>query len=353
MNNLGRALLVLVLLTACTKDAAHNSSIGALSGSPNGFRQAEAGMTINLPQDLGPHPQYRLEWWYLTANLKSEDGEQFGVQWTLFRSGIRPGPYADKKPGWRRDEVWLAHAALSRPGEHHFADRAARGGTGQAGVIAQPFSAWIDHWRLESEDSGTWVLDVEGDGFRYRLQLQPQLPPVLNGESGFSAKSAGGGGSMYFSYPLRVIGGEVQIGSAIFKVSGQGWFDREWSSQFLKAGQQGWDWFALHLDSGDKLMLFQLRETQQAFRSGTWIPVTGEPVALGPEQIGLTSVGQPAGYPRRWQITLPAFDVNLEVSAPAGDYRNSGLYPYWESPVSVTGSHSGVGYMELTGYQAQ
>jgi len=354
MNNLGRALLVLVLLTACTKDAAHNSSIGALSGSPNGFRQAEAGMTINLPQDLGPHPQYRLEWWYLTANLKSEDGEQFGVQWTLFRSGIRPGPYADKKPGWRRDEVWLAHAALSRPGEHHFADRAARGGTGQAGVIAQPFSAWIDHWRLESEDSGTWVLDVEGDGFRYRLQLQPQLPPVLNGESGFSAKSAGGGGSMYFSYPLRVIGGEVQIGSAIFKVSGQGWFDREWSSQYLLPDQEGWDWMALHLEDGRHLMLFRVRGAEDFF-SATLVGADGKARSLDDSEFRV----RPTGYrdsrygevPVAWQVVVPSAEIDIVIRSWPGDYWNPGTVRYWEGPVTVTGSVAGEGYLEMTGYR--
>jgi predicted secreted hydrolase len=57
------------------------------------------------------------------------------------------------------------------------------------------------------------------------------------------------------------------------------------------------------------------------------------------------------GVPRRWRLEVPGLGVGLTVSAPEGDYMNTGLYPYWESPVSVTGSHAGVGYMELTGYR--
>ena len=155
---------------------------------------------------------------------------------------------------------------------------------------------------------------------------------------------------MYFSLVDLQIDGRVTLDDQTLDVRGKGWFDREWSSQFLKSGQQGWDWFALHLDSGDKLMAFQLREEDGGFRAGTWIPADGEPIALGAGQLNLKPLTQDEGYPRAWRLEVPDFGLNLEVAAPAGDYRNTGLYPYWESPVSVSGSHGGVGYMELTGY---
>lgn len=357
MNRAGRILVLVLVLVSCGQDTGRDTSLGALSDPPAGFRQAAPGMTVRLPQDMGPHPQYRLEWWYLTANLRSADesadGQQFGVQWTLFRTGIRPGPFSEKEPGWHRNEIWLAHAALSRPGEHHFADRSARGGTGQAGVTAQPFTAWIDHWQLDSRNQNTWVLDVTGDGFRYRLQLEPQLPVVLNGEHGFSAKSVGGGGSMYFSYPLQVTGGEVHIAGEQFAVSGQGWFDREWSSQYLKPDQQGWDWMALHLDDGRHLMLFRVRGTED-FYSATLVAADGRAQALSADEFSL----EPTQYrdsrygevPVVWQLTVPPAKLDLEVRSWPGDYWNRGVTRYWEGPVTVSGSHAGEGYLEMTGY---
>ncbi|WP_295802055.1 lipocalin-like domain-containing protein [uncultured Microbulbifer sp.] len=326
-----------------------------MTDPPQGFRQAAPEMTVNLPEDMGPHPEYRLEWWYLTANLKSADGQRFGVQWTLFRNGIRPGPFESEEPGWQRNELWLAHAALSRPDDHHFSDRAARGGTGQAGVTAQPFSAWIDHWQLESRNDGTWELSVDDSDFSYRLQIQPQLPVVLNGERGFSAKSAGGGGSMYFSYPLRVVGGEVVIGGERFAVSGQGWFDREWSSQYLKPDQHGWDWMALHLQDGRHLMLFRVRGAED-FHSGTLVSADGTSRRLSTDEFTL----QPQEYrdsrfgevPVVWQLQVPSAELNLEIRSWPGDYWNPGNLRYWEGPVTVSGSGSvtGEGYLEMTGY---
>ncbi|MGC8119844.1 lipocalin-like domain-containing protein [Marinobacter sp. VGCF2001] len=321
------------------------------------FLQPGPGDRLVFPGDFGPHPQHRIEWWYLTANLQTQSGEPLGLQWTQFRQALTPRARETTPPAaarWPLEAAWMAHAAVSYNGQHRFAERLARGDVGNAGAAAQPFSVWLDHWQLQpAKDTPGWRLKVAADTWSYDLALQPQREPVAHGDQGFSAKSASGEGSMYFSLVDLRIEGTVTLDGKTLSVTGTGWFDREWSSQFLKAGQQGWDWFALHLDSGDKLMAFRLREDEGGFRSGTWIPAQGEPVALKPGELAIDATGNPQGYPRRWQITVPRFGVALEVAAPEGDYLNAGFYPYWESPVSVGGSHTGVGYMELTGYPSE
>ncbi|WP_288365797.1 lipocalin-like domain-containing protein [uncultured Marinobacter sp.] len=322
------------------------------SGVP--FLQPGPGDRLSFPEDYGPHPQHRIEWWYLTANLKTEDGEPLGLQWTQFRQAIEPRP-ADAEPpdanNWPLEAAWMAHAAVSFDTRHYFAEKLARGDVGHAGARAEPIAVWLDDWQLEAEPGqSSWRLQVAADNWSYDLTLSITGKPVAHGDQGFSAKSADGEGSMYFSLVDLQIDGRVTLGDQTLDVSGKGWFDREWSSQFLKSGQQGWDWFALHLHSGDKLMAFQLREEDGGFRAGTWIPADGKPIALGADQLSLRPLTESDGYPRAWRLEVPDFGLNLEVAAPAGDYRNTGLYPYWESPVSVSGSHDGVGYMELTGY---
>jgi len=346
--------LLMAWLAGCTQDAERGSSLGALSDAPAGFRQAEPGMTVDLPADMGAHREYRLEWWYLTANLHTENGERFGVQWTLFRNGVRPGPFPSVGDGWQRNEIWLAHAALSRPGEHHFADRAARGGSGQAGVTAQPFAAWIDHWQLQSRDDGAWELAVDDEDFRYRLIIRPQSPAVLNGDHGFSAKSSGGEGSMYFSYPLQVIEGQVEIAGKDWQVSGQGWFDREWSSQYLKPDQEGWDWMALHLEDGRHLMVFRVRGAEDFYSatlvsaSGAAQTLTAEDFTLAPRQYRNSRFGR---VPTTWKLKVPAAGIDVRIESWPGDYWNPGNLRYWEGPIDVSGSHAGEGYLEMTGYE--
>src|SRR6056297_3492386 len=107
---------------------------------------------IAFPADHGPHPDFRIEWWYVTANLRDGDGVALGAQWTLFRFATRPG---DGEGGWATPQIWMGHAALTTAERHAHAERFARGGIGQAGAVADPFDAWIDDW----------VFRATGDGF--------------------------------------------------------------------------------------------------------------------------------------------------------------------------------------------
>lgn len=321
------------------------------------FAQPAPGDRLRFPEDFGPHPRHRIEWWYLTANLTTDQGEPLGLQWTQFRQAmvardpVGPAPEPDS---WPLGAVWMAHAAVSFQGQHWFAEKLARGDIGQAGATADPFEVWHDNWHLQVEGDGHWRLQVDGEGWSYDLRLTVNGEPVAHGEHGFSAKSASGEGSMYFSLVDLAIEGEVTLDGETFEVSGQGWFDREWSSQFLKADQQGWDWFALHLESGDKLMMFRLREAGGDFLSGTWVTPEREVIPLGADTITLEVVEHrdtAEGYvPVQWHIHIPGRQAELTVAAPPGHYWNDGLFLYWESPVSITGSHQGEGYMELTGY---
>lgn len=354
-------ILLIVLVVGCSAEPA-DSGFAGLAESQQGdtdvpFLQPGPGDRLTFPEDFGPHPQHRIDWWYLTANLENQEGEPLGLQWTQFRQALTPRPVEAPPPEpcqWPLQAAWMAHGALSWQGQHYFAERLARADVGHAGATAQPFEVWLDDWRLTSTgESGSWRLQVSGDNWSYDLSLRLNGPPVAHGDRGFSAKSASGEGSMYFSLVNIAISGKVTINGETQKVRGKGWFDREWSSQLLKTGQQGWDWFALHLDSGDKLMAFRLRENSGAFVSGTWITDAGEAMALRADELTLTPLAESEATPTRWRLEVPRYGVDLEIVAPPGEYLNEGQYPYWESPVSVSGSHSGEGYMELTGYEVQ
>ncbi|WP_330217989.1 lipocalin family protein [Marinobacter similis] len=101
------------------------------------------------------------------------------------------------------------------------------------------------------------------------------------------------------------------------------------------------------------MMAFRLRENSDVFTSGTWITDEGKAVSLSADDLILAPDADAEATPTRWRLQVPRYGVDLDIAAPPGNYRNEGQYPYWESPVSVSGSHSGEGYMELTGYEAE
>src|SRR6266516_205383 len=116
-----------------------------LGESPDGFAAVVPGKRFAFPADHGPHPEFRIEWWYVTANLKDTSGAAYGAQWTLFRQAARSGAALE---GWANQQVWMGHAAVTSASTHRSTEIFARGGVGQAGVEAAPFQAWIDNWQM-------------------------------------------------------------------------------------------------------------------------------------------------------------------------------------------------------------
>lgn len=323
-----------------------------LGSDANGFAVPKPGRSFTFPADHGPHPYYRIEWWYLTANLEAENGTPFGLQWTLFRSALAPG----EDDGWNSPQVWFAHAAVTTQDSHFATERFARGGIGQAGVQAEPFRAWIDEWSMEGPDLNRLSLNAQGPNFGYQMDLQAQGPLVFHGQNGFSVKSAEGQASYYYSQPFYRISGRLMLPDGSVQVSGNAWLDREWSSQPLSETQSGWDWFSLSFDSGDKLMGFQLRQRDgQTYSASTWIEPDGKTTAYPDGAFAAIPVTwssvEGRDVPTTWQVKLPERDVLVTVTALNKDAWMPLSIPYWEGPVQFSGSHDGVGYLEMTGYE--
>jgi predicted secreted hydrolase len=139
--------------------------------------------------------------------------------------------------------------------------------------------------------------------------------------------------------------------------------DHEWFSNQLAASQRGWDWFSIQLDDQTELMLFQLRRTDgtiDPYSSGTYIARDGRATQLSRAAFDLrpsewwTSPKTGAKYPIRWHISIPSLRLDLDCAAAVSDQELVGddeaTPSYWEGAVVYTGTHAGVGYLEMTGY---
>ena len=341
-----------LLLGGCAEPPPPEQGFAGLGRESAGFAAVVPGASLEFPADHGAHPDFRIEWWYVTANLSDAQGREYGVQWTLFRHALRPG--ADHR-GWENGNLFLGHAGVTGEEVHRAAERLARGGVGQAGVEVDPLRAWIDDWTLGGDPETGMQVHARGADFVYTLRLEPQGPLVLQGERGYSRKSAGGQASYYYSHPFLQATGTLELDGRRIEVRGPAWMDREWSSQPLAGDQQGWDWFSLRLDDGSRLMAFQLRHAGGArYLSGTWITADGEASALDGHLIALEPVAHTrvAGrqVPTVWRLAVRGRLAGVEVRAlnPRA-WMDLGT-PYWEGPVRVAGAAHGVGYLEMTGY---
>ena len=329
-----------------------------LGMSGQGFAPVTPGKTFAFPADHGPHPDYRIEWWYVTANLVDSAGVAYGAQWTLFRLAMTPGA---QQEGWANQQIWMGHAAVTRADTHRYNETFARGGVGQAGVETKPFRAWIDSWemrgsdRMRDETIAPLELNASGTDFSYALRLDADRPLVLQGDAGYSKKSERGQASYYFSQPYFKAAGSIAIDDKPHEVTGLAWMDREWSSQPLASDQTGWDWLSLHLTAGEKLMLYRLRQNDgHNDLYGNWIEPDGRSIEIASTDNSMTPTAltelEGRKIPTAWRIAIPSRSLTIEC-VPLNPRSWMGTsFPYWEGPISFKGSHSGLGYLEMTGY---
>jgi len=349
-----RFLFALVLFAS----PALSQGFAGLGTTAEGFAVPQPDPVFDFPSDHGPHPAYRIEWWYLTATLTGADGRDYGAQWTLFRSALAP----ETSQGWEAPQLFMGHAAVTTAEAHYSAERLARGGIGQAGASAEPFEAWIDDWAMTSTAAegadaySALSLTARGDVFSYAMELQATGPLVFHGQDGYSAKSAEGQASYYYSQPFYEVTGILYLPDGPVEVTGTAWLDREWSSQPLSETQEGWDWFSLQFADGARLMGFGLREAGgSVYTSATWIEPDGATVAYPDGALRLTPLAsvEVAGrtVPVEWRVELPDRDLDITTRALNPQSWVDTSFAYWEGPVFFTGSHDGRGYLEMTGYE--
>ena len=349
-------LTLALFLSACDNPITPSKSVESLTQSTDYvFEPVVKGNKLQFPKDYGSHPEYRAEWWYFTTNLESESGKQIALQWTLFRMATGD----EETKGWKTPQMYMAHAVITTKKKTWRAERFARGGIGQAGVILSPFRAWLDNWTWRSKDSSPFPgrLEFADDNMKAILDITQAGSIVLQGDNGYSRKHPLLDiASYYYSAPFLNVKGMLELDGETYRVKGQGWFDREWSSSMLSLQQQGWDWFSIHLDDGSALMVSQLREHGEKpyfFGSRSW--KNGKVVKLDNHQIRMKPIKyfsvKGKQFPLIWEIEIPSQSIKIETTVVRREQWLPFIFPYWEGPIRVTGSHKGKGFMELTGYE--
>lgn len=328
----------------------------------NHLARVQPGVALTFPSDHGAHPDFRLEWWYVTGWLTTGDGSELGFQVTFFRS--RPEIDPANPSRFAPSQVLFAHAALSDPdvGRLLHGERAARAGFGIAEAPTGDAAVVLRDWSLKRQPDGRFATEVSTSDFALTLTLNPTQEIFLQGDEGYSRKGPGpDDASHYYSMPHLEVAGTLTREGAASSVAGTAWLDREWSSNFLSPSAVGWEWVGLNLDDGGALVAFRIRDgdDRTVWAGGSLRRPDGSVTRFAPGDVTFIAV-------RRWRSprtdALYPVEQVLTVRLPEGersfpmsplfddqelDGRATGLPVYWEGAVRTPG---GRGYLELTGY---
>ncbi len=326
----------------------HVGTTTTAQGKTKVERKGETVGLIKLPADDAPHDD-PIEWWYYNGHLQTEDGERFSFHTAVFL----------------RKEIathTVFHASLT---DHRTGRRYAE----QARTAGNPSEGQKDRFDFSY---GAWQITGSGPehgvrlaakDFAIDLKIADDRPPVAH-----QAPGTGGAGlldlqehgeSYYYSRLRMPASGLLKVNGVTRKVRGQVWFDHQWGE--FDESQLRWNWFALQLDDGSDLMLYEIFDLngRAVRRVGTHLK-DGQQTQLGGGDFkGLprgfwTSPATAVRYPMDWQVALPRLGLTLNlkpvVQTSEFDARLTTFNSYWEGAVQVGGSKTGVGFMELSGY---
>jgi predicted secreted hydrolase len=334
------------------------------------FARVSGPKELSFPADHGPHPDYGIEWWYFSGNLDSDEGSHFGYELALFRIGLsRQQP--DRRSRWGASQLYMGHLAVTDVSKNRFHsfERISRGALGLAGSSlgeGQTFRVWLEDWSIlgEGSEKPTVRLTAGQDDVAIGLELVSARPLVLQGDRGFSQKSASPDNASYYYSNTRIAtSGILRVDGQSFAVSGDSWMDHEWSTSALGEDQVGWDWFSLQLSDGRDLMFYQLRNNDggiDPFSSGTVVRGDGTSRRLSAEDVNIQVLDtweSPHGgkYPIKWRMSLPSEGIEVQIIPYVKNQELDVSIRYWEGAVELTGTSkgrpiAGKGYVEMTGY---
>ncbi len=321
------------------------------------------GYKLTFPHDYGAHQDFRLEWWYITGWLETEDKKPLGFQVTFFRYAT--GHNHDNPSRFAAKYLIIAHLALSDPaaGKLMHTEKSAREGFDLAYARSGNTDVKLDDWTLVREEDGHYQVDMRTGDFGLKLSLTPTQMVMLQDQNGFSRKGPKPEqASYYYSEPHLSVTGTVFRQNRPTAVTGRAWLDHEWSTAYLDPDADGWDWVGANLDDGSSLMVFQIRKKNggKVWAYAALRDVSGDIKYFNPEEVEFTptrtwkSPHTEAVYPVamhirtgeiEWQLTPLLDDQEL-------DSRQSTGSVYWEGAVTLTrdNQQAGRGYLELTGY---
>jgi predicted secreted hydrolase len=331
---------------------------------------------LQFPRDFGSHPEFALEWWYVTGFLQAKERE-FGFQLTFFRSRVPSTQAMTSK--FAAKQLVFAHAAVTDTANKRLQQdqRIARvsGGTpvDLAAISTSDTSLQLGIWTLQRRGD-IYQAHAKSADFEFKLDLQAGQPPLLQGAQGLSRKGPDiKNSSFYYSLPQMEVTGELSLADQSLPVQGRAWLDHEWSHALLPSNAVGWDWIGMNLLDGSALTAFRLRtQTGLALWAGGSFraPDALSTEIFEPTDITFTpkrtwkSPRSSAVYPVQWSIlvkhrrqnmppTSTTYTVKAVIDNQELDSQPTTGEVYWEGLsdlMDANGVLVGRGYLEMTGY---
>ena len=292
---------------------------------------------VLFPDDEWPHDEVN-EWYYWTGHLQTKENQWFGYELVFFIYNI----------GGHQSLV--AHHAITdiQNNSFHYTIDFSTNSIPTLGETLEfrtgLFSALINN----SYD----LLYAEVDTYNINLKLESLKAPVLQHENGYNAYPFGGY-TYYYSKTRMATVGTITVNNESCEVNGTSWFDHQWGN-LAAVSDLGWDWYAIQLDDGREIMLFNVHYSgkERLLVAGLLIDVNANATEILPEEFTIIVIDEWVSphtgrtYPSGWEIKVKDIDLILMPVIKDQELAFTDAN-YWEGACIVEGDATGRAYVEL------
>ena len=187
----------------------------------DGYAIPQPGKKFVFPRDHGSHPDFAIEWWYITGHLFETHDAQFGFQATFFRRALMPPGATNNSSSaaFGNDQIYLAHMALvdKTSGKFIYQEKLNRAGW-DADSSTNTLDVHNGNWMLRLAPKKIGERDVfelqgsVGADAAFYLNLSPKKPMVIFGTNGVSRKAADAqAASHYLTFPRLAATGTLEL----------------------------------------------------------------------------------------------------------------------------------------------
>lgn len=337
-----------------------------------------------------PHPSAGVEIWYLTGHMRDEDGQEHTWTLSILRhhdaQDLAAGPgyclcVTHHGPAGLAYGTWITPAALrvvrqALDGDHTMDPRVrtalsealAQGPLLPDRLLQQPVTEASgalditvgDLAALRREEDGTFRLSFR-EHAQFDLVLTPAKPAVPQfAPTGRLPGDPTGLTSLFLPH-LEVQGTLIDGDGTRKRVQGRAWFEQDWGATYYRNPQTRglsdliWEWTGAHLDNGWEISATHACTADTATEGSSPVLTRATAVAPGGDVHYLDMTWQPTRhwtslatlntYPTSVRVSVPALDLEMEITAPESGREIRTLTvgrAFWESPATVRGTMNGL-----------
>jgi predicted secreted hydrolase len=304
-----------------------------------------------FPRDFGSHPNFLIEWWYVTGWL-SLPTTVVGFQTVFFRRyhedvgrHVIFGDVALSDP--LTDKLIYSHQSS------YESLRFAHARQGETDVT-------LNDWSLKRNKSGSYDLMLPTKDFTLDLTVTPTQQMMIHECDKLLSSDNYEHSDYYYSEPQLRVRGRITRDGVKQEGTGVAWLDHQWTNgknSIFSSIAEGWDWVGANLDDGSTLMCFRIRGKDKSTLSKYAIYRS----ASGEESITHEVEFIPIRY---WKSQKTGVEYPVEMCIKIGvdewivqplfDDQELALegFEYWEGASRIFKNKTivGRGYFEMNGY---